>query len=150
MRRENRSTLTDRGLNERGSASVEFIAATAVLLAPLIYLTIALTDVQNQTLGTEAMARHVSVSLARGADAAHAERVVTSIADEYGIDPDAVSLAIECTTAGECPRPGAIMRVTVTTEASLPLVPSVFGTRVAIPVGAIAVQKVSDYATGTP
>lgn len=131
--------------NDRGSASLEFIAATVILLVPLIYLTIALASIQNQTLGAEAVARHLSRTLARGGEAADVDRTLTVLLDEYGIDRETVTVDVRCTQPGACPRAGAILTVSITAQAALPLVPAVFGNRLAVPIGASAVNKVSDY-----
>lgn len=145
MHRWSRSTS-----NESGSASLEFIAATAILLVPLLYLTIALADVQNQTLGAQAIGRHASRVLADGGSTTQVESVVASLAGEYGIDPTTVELSVTCAGGGTCPRAGALISVIITARADLPLVPALFGTRAAVPIGATAVQKISDYAGDEP
>lgn len=137
-------------LTESGSASVEFIAAVAVLLMPMLYLSVAVTEVQNQTLGVEAAARYLSRTVAAGASDAHADRVLAAVIDEYGVQPETVAVRMTCTTAGPCPRPGAIIHLTVQASVPLPVVGGVFGDQVAIPVEATAVQKISALAPETP
>lgn len=145
MRRWNRWATDD-----EGSAALEFITVGLILLVPLVYLIAALGVIQEQTLGIEAAARHTArvMSLAPDAEtaAARGEQVLAGIVAEYGIDPDAVDVALTCVPAGAgCPAAGATVTVTVATRVTLPLVPSLFGLdqSTAIPVEAAAVQKIS-------
>lgn len=136
--------------DEEGSAALEFITVGLILLVPLVYLIAALGVIQEQTLGIEAAARHTArvISLAPDAEsaAARGEQVLAGIVEEYGLDPDAVDVALTCAPAGaECPSAGATITVTVVTRVPLPLMPSLFGLdrSTAIPVEAAAVQKIS-------
>ncbi len=134
--------------NERGSAALEFIGVGVILLVPLVYLVLALGAVQQQSLGAEAAARHTARAIAQAPDAAtaltRAEAVLASVLREYGMPPEAVSVEMTCSTA-HCPAPGATLRVTVTSEVTLPFVPPLLGLdRIAtIPIQAEAIQKVS-------
>ncbi|WP_326490545.1 TadE family protein [Microbacterium binotii] len=143
--------------DDEGNASLEFIVAGLILLAPLVYLIVALGAIQSQALGVEAAARHVAraVSTAANAEdaAARAELVLATVAEEYGIDPDAVVLRWECAPGGvECPSAGATLLLNVSTDVPLPLVPPVLGLDqlVSVPVEASAVQKVSRLWGTTP
>lgn len=140
---------------ERGSAALEFILVGMILLVPLVYLIVALGLIQGQSLGAEAGARHIAraVSTATDADAARgsADRILRSVIEEYGLDRDAVSVALDCRPAGSsCPEAGSTLVVTVRTRVVLPLVPPVLGLdRLAsIPIEAAAVQKVSRFWEG--
>jgi len=158
MRPSNRSTDPTPGDDpERGSASLEFIVVGLILLVPLVYLTVALGLIQEQSLGAQAGARHIAraVSLSTDADSARtaAAGILGAIVDEYGMDPSSVRLAMECVPAGSpCPEAGATLVVTVRTRVALPLVPPVLGLdRLAgIPVEATAAQKVSRFWGTTP
>lgn len=150
MRRWSRWVTADDVRNDDGSAALEFITVGVILLVPLVYLIIALGVIQEQTLGVEAAARHTARVIALAPDAATAaarsERVLTGIAEEYGIDPAGVEVSMTCSPAGaECPSAGSTVVVTVGALVPLPLVPPVFGLDRAavIPVEASAVQKVS-------
>lgn len=145
MRPRRRSRIDD-----DGSAALEFIAVGVILLVPLVYLVIVLGAIQEQTLGAEAAARHMTRVIAQAGDAAAAsaasDRVLAGIVDEYGLDADAVEASFSCTPAGaECPSAGATVTVTVATRVRLPLVPELFGLdrAAAVRVQAAAVQKVS-------
>ncbi|GAA2587083.1 TadE family protein [Microbacterium binotii] len=143
--------------DDDGNASLEFIVAGLILLAPLVYLIVALGAIQSQALGVEAAARHVAraVSTAANAEdaAARADLVLAAVAEEYDIDPDAVVLRWECAPAGvECPSAGATLLLNVSADAPLPLVPPVLGLDqiASVPVEASAVQKVSRLWGATP
>ncbi len=158
MRRTRASTEVASLLDDdEGNASLEFIVAGLILLAPLVYLIVALGAIQSQALGVEAAARHVAraVSTASNAEdaAARADLVMAAVAEEYGIDPDAVVLRWECAPAGvECPSAGATLLLSVSTDVPLPLVPSVLGLDqvASVPVEASAAQKVSRLWGTTP
>jgi hypothetical protein len=137
---------------EQGSAALEFIAVGVLMLVPLVYLVVALGQIQGQALGAEAGARHVARAIASAPDAptagARTDAVLRSIVDEYGIDPDEVRLSISCRPAGAvCPEAGATVVVTVATRVPLPFIPSVLGlsSLASVPVEASAAQKVSRF-----
>ncbi|WDG16855.1 TadE family protein [Microbacterium sp. Clip185] len=158
MRRTRASTEVASLLDDdEGNASLEFIVAGLILLAPLVYLIVALGAIQSQALGVEAAARHIAraVSTAANAEdaAARADLVMAAVAEEYGIDPDAVVLRWECAPAGvECPSAGATLLLSVSTDVPLPLVPPVLGLDqvASVPVEASAAQKVSRLWGTTP
>src|SRR5688500_15700927 len=113
MRRSNRwsNRLREAASGDEGSAALEFITVGVLLLVPLVYLVVALGQIQGQALGAEAGARHVARAIAAAPDAAtasaRADAVLRSIVDEYGIDPDDVELSLSCRPAGTaCPEAG--------------------------------------------
>ncbi len=135
---------------ERGSAPLEFILVGLLMLVPLAYLIVALGLIQSQALGAEAGARHLARAVATAGDLAdadrRAERILESVASEYGLDRSAIAVDVECRPAGgACPRAGAMLHVTISSRVALPLVPPVLGLErmASIPVEATAVQKVS-------
>lgn len=135
--------------DETGTAPLEFILGGLLLLVPLVYLVVSLGLIQEQSLGVESGARHIAraVATAPDADAARqrAEAVAHAIADEYGVAPDELTVEMTCRPAGDCPRPGATLVVTVATRVSLPLAPPVLDIdRLAsVPVSATSAAKVS-------
>jgi len=144
------STTAELDDAERGSAALEFILVGLLLLVPLVYLVVALGLIQEQSLGAEAGARHLARAMSTASDEAdardRADRVLASVADQYGLDD--VDLAIDCAPAGAaCPSAGATLRVTVRTTVTLPLVPPVLGLDriAAIPIEASAAHKVSRF-----
>lgn len=158
MRPWNPSAMTERSAgrlrsvwaDEDGTAVLEFVTVGVLLLVPLVYLVLTLGAVQEQTLGAEAAARHTARVIGQAPDAAtgsaRGEAVLQSVIREYGMDPDAVEVAIECRpAAAQCPSAGSTVIVTVATRVSLPFMPPLFGLDriAAIPVQADAAQKVS-------
>lgn len=142
MRRK-RSWIVD----ERGSASIEFIGAGMILLLPLLYLVITLAQIQSQSFGVESAARFVARHLAQHpGDVGSAEETAAIIAEQYGIDPDALSVSLTCAEAGPCPGPGTLLTITVTASVPLPLIPAFLSDGgLAVPVSASSTQRVSEF-----
>lgn len=138
--------------DDTGAAALEFIVAGLVLLVPLVYLVLALGEIQQQALGVASGARHIARAVADAPDAqaadARAEAVLQATAAEYGLDAGELSVVLSCRpAAGACPRAGATVIVTLATRVALPLVPPAFGLdRVAsVPIEASAAQRVSRF-----
>lgn len=136
--------------DDEGSASLEFLIGGLVLLVPIVYLIVALGVIQTHALGAEAVARHLSRTLATASDAddarTQADRVLSAVAEEYGMDADDIAVQISCEPAGtECPRAGVMIHVEVEVGVALPLVPPVLGLDQAarVDVAASGVQKAS-------
>ena len=114
---------------DEGSAALEFILVGLVLLVPLVYLIVALGSIQGQSLGVETGARQLARTIAESPDAVTADarggRVLDAIVAEYGLDPAAVDVSIDCDrSAPECPAPGALLSVSYT-HLTLPTIYSV-------------------------
>lgn len=146
MRRWSVSTEAD----DRGSAALEFILVGLLLLVPTVYLILALGAIQGQALGAEAGARHIARAIATAQDADQAQQradaILAAVTREYGLDQAAVR--IDCQPPGaSCPYPGALLTVTVTSQAVLPLVPPILGLEhiAVVPVEAVAAQRVSRF-----
>jgi hypothetical protein len=134
---------------DRGSASLEFLTVGMILLVPLVYLVLAMASIQAAALGVEGAARQaarVAVLQTDGAGAASVERTVRVVLADYGVDPGAASVAVDC--SAECDEPGARITVRVSAAVALPLVPqalaaSSIGT---VRLDGIATQTVSRFA----
>lgn len=115
---------------ERGSAVVEFIGTTVLLLIPLIYLVLTLGRLQAGTFAVEGGAREAAravVTAPSSDDAAVRARVAVALAlEDQGFDPapaltgDAVRVVC---SAEPCLTPGATVTTTVRTSVPLPFVP---------------------------
>ncbi|KZE91205.1 hypothetical protein AVP41_00742 [Microbacterium sp. TNHR37B] len=159
-RRSRESRLCDGdtvGTGDAGSASLEFIAAGAVLLVPIVYLIIALGQIQGHAFAVEAGARYLARTIATSEDRDDADirsqRVLAAIEREYGMEPGSVQVELRCRPQGvECPRAGAVILVTLRAEVALPLVPPVLGLERAarVTVDAAASQKVARTWGGEP
>lgn len=150
-----RSRLTRMLEEERGSASLEFLIVGLLMLVPLIYVVVALGQIQHQALGAEAAARHLARAISLSSDAASAgssaSEVLSAVMAEYDLDASATSLSISCVPASaSCPTAGATVRVSVATRVSLPLAPPVLGLDqiASVPVEASAVQRMSRFWSG--
>ncbi|WP_434970228.1 TadE family protein [Microbacterium sp. bgisy207] len=150
-----RTRLTRMLREERGSASLEFLTVGLLMLVPLIYVVVALGQIQHQALGAEAAARHVARAISLSSDAASASssasEVLSAVMAEYDLDASATSLSISCAPASaSCPTAGATVRVSVATRVSLPLAPPVLGLDeiASVPVEASAVQRMSRFWSG--
>lgn len=155
MRRSSRSRWTDAirlrlaGLrSDEGTTALEFVVVGVLLLVPLAYLVITLGIMQGHAMGVESASRHLARTLAdsRSGDPDEiSAAVVGTIVAQYGMDPSMVSVSVACGDGGTCPRPGVMLRVTVSTSVPLPLVPPVFGLEraAAVPIESTSVQRVS-------
>lgn len=138
--------------DDAGSAALEFILVGLLLLVPIVYLIVSLGLIQGQSLGVEAGARHIARAVSQAPDAAsardRADRVLSTVVEEYGIDPATVDFALTCRPAGAtCPEAGATIVVTLRAQVALPLVPPVLGLEqlARIPIEASAAQKTSRF-----
>lgn len=138
-----------------GSASLEFLTVGLLMLVPLIYVVVALGQIQHQALGAEAAARHVARAISLSSDAASAgssaSEVLSAVMAAYDLDASATSLSISCVPASaSCPTAEATVRVSVATRVSLPLAPPVLRLDqiASVPVEASAVQRMSRFWSG--
>ncbi|WP_188755312.1 TadE family protein [Microbacterium album] len=142
-----RARLARAHADETGSAALEFLTIGLLTLVPLVYLVLALGQIQSQALGVESAARFTARAIAAGNAAAGApDAVLASVVREYGVREARVR--VECLpAAGDCPAPGGTVVVTVSADVPLPLVPPALGLdRVArVPVEATSIQKVSRF-----
>ena len=133
--------------SERGTATVEFVWLTILLLAPFVYVLIAVFDAQRASYAVSAASRSAARAYLAGADAASAEqraRVAARVAlDDQDVDADVL---ISCLpSAGRLPAAGSSVRVIVRTVQPLPLTPSVLGDQL----GGIAVDSTHTESFGT-
>ena len=134
-------------LSERGTATVEFVWLTILLLAPFVYVLIAVFDAQRASYAVSAASRSAARAYLVAPDAASAEqraRVAARVAlDDQDVDADVL---IRCLpSAANCLQPGSSVRVIVRTVQPLPLTPSVLGDQL----GGIAVDSTHTESFGT-
>lgn len=145
---------SERQADERGSALVEFSWLAILLLVPLVYVVLAVFDVQRGAYGVTAASRAAAraFTLAEG-DAAAARRdaraaAATALRDQ-GVDD--FTLTVRCVPANRCRQPGATITVVVRTQVRLPLAPDVFGgTPPSFRVQAVQRLPVPQYVEGPP
>lgn len=146
--------------DDEGSALVEFLFLSVLLLIPVVYLVLALSQVQSATFAAEAVSRDVSRAMVAGGASAlqsgasqsqaedagreRAERVLAATLADFGIDPSRADVVISCTVP-TCLSPGSDVVVDVTIDVSLPVVASLLPQR-AITVASQGASPVDGYA----
>ncbi|MFH5822326.1 pilus assembly protein [Georgenia sp. AZ-5] len=135
----------------RGSAVVEFLGVSVLLLVPLVYLILTLARVQAATFAAEGAAREAGRIIAQAADmteaSARAGRAVEVAFADQGFDVDGeTALRVTC-VEGPCLSPGAQVLVEVGVDVDLPLVPDFVSVAVPahVPVAAAHLAVVSEY-----
>jgi Flp pilus assembly protein TadG len=121
-----------RGRGERGSALVEFVWLVVLLMVPLVYLLLAVFDVQRASYGAAAASRAAGRAFVLAPDqqtaqlrAAAAARVALTDQD---VDWSAAAVRITCSPQpSQCLTPGSTVTVAVTVQQPVPLVPDALG-----------------------
>lgn len=132
---------------ESGTATVEFVWLTILLLVPFVYALIAVFDTQRASYAVSAASRSAARAYLQAADPAVAEQralVAARVAlDDQDVDADVV---ITCEPGpADCLQPGSSVRVVVHTVQPLPLTPSALGDQL----GGIAVDSTHTESFGT-
>lgn len=135
--------------DDSGSAALEFMSVGLLLTIPLIYLVIALAQLQAGALAVEGAARNAARTVALHGEAGiPTAQVATELAlADAGLAGATHGMAVDC--AGDCAAPGGRVTVEVRAEIPLPLVPAVLDldTALAVPVASVSTQPVSLHAT---
>ena len=109
---------------ERGSAIIEFHFLGLLLMVPLIYVLLAVLDVQRASYGVTQAAREAGrIFVATGDESAARLEARVALVDQ-GLAADAADISIRC-SAAPCYQPGAEVTVTVGSTVRLPFVPEV-------------------------
>jgi hypothetical protein len=140
--------VTRRPRGDDGNALVEFVYLAVLLLIPLIYLLLAVFQVQRAAFGVTEAARQAGRAYARATDTDSALAVGTAAArlalQDQGID---WSGSPEFCGGGGCPLdPGATVRTSVSYTVQLPFVGGIFGKgRAGIPVTGVHTEVVDRF-----
>ncbi|MDK8434746.1 MULTISPECIES: hypothetical protein [unclassified Brevibacterium] len=112
---------------DSGTAVIEFIFASIVLLIPVVYLMLAISQLQAASYATTSTAISASRIAARDADPSErrAHEVATMHFSDFGLKDVPISIAYSC--AGPCGRAGSLVTARVETKVSLPGFPLLFG-----------------------
>ncbi|HET6654128.1 MAG TPA: hypothetical protein VFH10_15930 [Nocardioides sp.] len=117
--------------DESGTALVEVTWLAILLLVPLVYLVLAVYDVQRHAFATTAAARAAGRAFVLAPDVAQGSAAARAAAEvalhDQGVDAGGVDLRLTCLPAGDCLAPGSVVRVDVHSQVRLPLVPSALG-----------------------
>jgi Flp pilus assembly protein TadG len=132
---------------ERGTATVEFVWLSILLVVPLVYVLIAVFDVQRASYAVSAASRSAARAYLQAGDPVTGEqraRAAASVAlDDQDVD---AAVSITChPSAAACLQPGSSVRVVVRTVQPLPLTPSALGDQV----GGVAVDSTHTEPFGT-
>lgn len=125
--------------DERGSAPVELVWLTVLLLVPFVYVMVAVFDAQRAAYAVSSASKAAARAYVQAPDTATAAdraRAAASVAladQRVEADVDVTCLP----TPDACLQPGSSVRVTVRTVQPLPLTPSALGDRI----GGVAVDS---------
>jgi hypothetical protein len=124
---------------ERGTATVEFVWLTILLLVPFLYFLVAVFDTQRASYAVAAASRSAARAYLQADEPGigeHRARAAARVAlHDQDVDADVV---ITCEPSpAECLQPGSSVRVVVHTVQPLPLTPSVLGDQL----GGVAVDS---------
>ncbi|MCQ9367388.1 hypothetical protein NQ038_11405 [Brevibacterium sp. 50QC2O2] len=114
-------------MRDRGSAPVEFIFGSVVLLIPLIYLLVAFAQIQAASMAAQATAVDAARAAARTPEVASAtahELARMHFAD-FGVTHAGLDLSTDCET--DCRAAGTLVTARVALRVPLPGVALIFG-----------------------
>lgn len=124
-----------------GTASVEFVWLTILLLVPFVYVLIAVFDTQRASYGVSTASRAAARAFIQSPDVATGEQRARIAANMALGDQDlqGASVLISCLpTPSDCLQPGSSVRIRISTTQPLPLTPSALGSQL----GGIVVDSV--------
>ncbi|WP_418277518.1 pilus assembly protein [Isoptericola jiangsuensis] len=141
---------------EEGSALLEFLAGSVLFLVPLVYLVVAVGQVQAAAFAVEGAARESARAVVtadssdEGVERAAAATLLAL--EDQGFEADAEDVLDLACSHDPCLTPGATVGVTVRYEVPLPLVPAALQGWVplAVPVESSHVAAVGDVAAVRP
>jgi hypothetical protein len=133
---------------EDGTATIEFVWLSILLLVPFVYILVAVFDTQRASYGVSTASRSAARAFLQAPDVASGEqraRLAARIAlDDQGLP--AADVQITCLpTPADCLQPGSSVRVVVRTTQVLPLTPSALGDQL----GGITVDSTHTQPYGT-
>jgi Flp pilus assembly protein TadG len=118
--------------DERGTALVEVTWLSPLLLVPLLYVVLAVFEVQRAAYAvdaaTRAAGRAYSLAPTRAAGAARARTAAAVALSDQGLRLSRARVAIRCAPRpGSCLSPGSVVHVRISLPVALPLVPDALG-----------------------
>ncbi|GAA1632182.1 MULTISPECIES: hypothetical protein [Brevibacterium] len=114
-------------LPDAGTAVIEFIFAAVILLIPVVYLMLALSQLQAAGYATTSAAVSASRIAARDANPSQqrAEDVAAMHFTDFGLRDVPITITYSC--SGPCGRAGSLVTADVETRIPLPGIPLIFG-----------------------
>ena len=124
--------VRERSRDDRGSAVVEFVWLVLLLLVPLVYLLLAVFDVQRASYGAAAASRAAGRAFVLAPDQqtayVRAQAAAKVALADQGVDASAAGVQVSCSpTPAQCLTPGSMITVAVTVQQPIPLTPDVLG-----------------------
>lgn len=112
---------------DSGTAVIEFIFASVVLLVPVIYLMLALSALQAASYATTSAAISAARIAARDAEPspARAHDMATMHFEDFGLSDASIDISYSC--SGPCGQAGSLVTARVETKVALPGFPLLFG-----------------------
>jgi hypothetical protein len=142
---------------DAGNAVLEFVVLAAFLMVPLIYIIIAVAQVQGTAYGATEATREAGrayISAATSLDASRQACAAATVALRNAVDTlfdCAGQLHVSCVSDDGCSVglvPGETIRVEIDLTVGLPFLPSsVFGHSLSVPVRAVHDEVVDPYRT---
>jgi Flp pilus assembly protein TadG len=120
------------GRDERGTALVELTWLAILLLVPLVYIVLAVFEVQRAAFAVSAAARSAGrayvLAPTDGDGLARARASAAMALEDQGLELTSAGLAVSCRPdPGDCLAPGSVVRIDVVCPVRLPLIPSALG-----------------------
>ena len=135
-----------------GSASLEFITAGLILLLPMVYLILTLSQIQGGSFAVEGAARQAARVFVQAetpdAGEAAAQRAVDFALTDAGLDPGTADIDVRCSSrADTCLTRNGEVTVVVRVVVPLPMVPAALDVAapIGVPLEASATQRVSRF-----
>lgn len=124
--------VVERRRDERGSAVVELVWLGILLLLPLLWIVVAVFEVQGGAFAVSSAARSAGRAFALAPDDGSGQRAATAAArqalDDQGLDGVPIRVEVGCTPyPGNCHSGTSVITVRVTSRVVLPLMPDFLG-----------------------
>lgn len=113
-----------------GTATIEFIWMSLLLLVPLVYVLVAVFDTQRAAYGVSTASRAAAIAFMQSSDPAAGEQRAKAAASVALADQglQGTSVRVSCLPSpSDCLKPGSYVRVVVRASQTLPLTPDVLG-----------------------
>ena len=135
-----------------GSASLEFITAGLILLLPMVYLILTMSQIQGGSFAVEGAARQAArvfvQAVTPDAGEAAAQRAVDFALTDAGLDPGTADIDVRCSPRPDtCLTRNGEVTVVVRVVVPLPMVPAALDVAapIGVPLEASATQRVSRF-----
>ena len=124
--------MTSRRRDERGTALIEVTWLSILLLVPLVYVVVAVFEVQRSAFAVDAATRAAGRAYSLAPDEAAGVRRARAVAGvalaDQGLALARGAMRVTCApTPHDCLSPGAVIRVRMVYPVALPLMPSALG-----------------------